>query len=102
MTSRKRYVLLEADAVITTDDWNELARRLDELFGPLKTFAVSGNDRAFIVKTDVATSKSIRANCSLVKTHKVRLECVRTSGSIGKLKRLATGSAPTDGEIPQR
>jgi hypothetical protein len=94
MTSTKRYVLLEADGDVTVHAWKELAGLLAGRFGPLKVFAVNRNDRAFVVMTDVATSKLLRADCGQVSVQNVQLKCVRTSGSIGKLKRLASGSAP--------
>lgn len=101
MTS-KRYILLEADGEVTPQDWKDFARYLEERFGKLKPIPVKGNDRALVVKTDNRTAPLIRKDSPGMRVGGRKVTSVLTSGSIGKLKRLATDAEARDiGKIPE-
>jgi len=97
----KRYVLLQADADVQPQAWKELATLLEGRFGRLKAIPVAGNDRAMIVRTDNFAAPRIR-ECEDLHAGTARVRSVLTSGSIGKLKRLAGKSGGRDdAKVPE-
>lgn len=85
----KRYVLLEADGDVTPDDWEEFFVRLEQKFGKLRQIPVRGNGRVMVVKTNNRVAPTIREEVPYMRAGSRRVRTVLTSGSIGKLKRLA-------------
>jgi hypothetical protein len=88
----KRYVLLEADGDATPEEWKDLARGLEKRFGKIKAIPIAGNGSALVIKTDNDFAPLIR-ECADLRAGERKVRTVLTSGSIGKLKRLASRSA---------
>jgi hypothetical protein len=85
----KRYVLLEADGDVTPDDWEEFFVCLEQKFGKLRQIPVGRNGRVTVVKTNNRVAPTIREEVPYMRVGSRRVRTVLTSGSIGKLKRLA-------------
>ncbi len=100
MTS-KRYVLLEADGDVSPEEWTALSRLVEARLGKAKVIQVEGNGRAVVVKTDSEGAARLREEGALLSARGRKVMSVLTSGSIGKLKRLAEESAARDvGKVP--
>ena len=87
MTS-KRYVLLMTEGEVASDEWKDLARVLEQRFGKVKAIPVKGNGSVLVIKTDNEVAPRIR-ECQDLRIGGSEVKSVLTSGSIGKLKRLA-------------
>jgi hypothetical protein len=85
----KRYVLLEADGDVTPDDWEEFVVRLEQKFGKLRQIPVRGNGRVLVLKTNNKIAPAIREEIPNMRAGNGKVRSLLTSGSIGKLKRLA-------------
>jgi hypothetical protein len=85
----KRYVLLEAEGDVTPDDWEEFIVRLEQKFGKLKRIPVGGNRHLLVVKTNNTIAPAIREEIPNMRAGNGKVRSLLTSGSIGKLKRLA-------------
>lgn len=100
MTS-KRYVLLEFDREVTAAGRKALARYLEQKFGELRLIPIDGNERALVVKTDNVNAPLIREVSRELSFGGGGVKCILTSGSIGKLKRRASGrGASAVGKVP--
>jgi len=77
---------------VTSDEWEDFARVLEQRFGKVKVIPVRGNRSVLLVKTDNDAAPRIR-ECEDLRAGGRRVKSILTSGSIGKLKRLAGRSA---------
>ncbi len=95
----KRYVLLVADAELTTAEANELSTLLERRYGKVKLIEVEGNRSAIIVKTTNEVAPLLREAGAALKVGRKGLSTVLTSGAVGKLKKRASGVA-ANGKVP--
>jgi len=79
---------LEADGEATPDEWKDFARALEQRFGKLKAIPLKGNGKALVVRTNNEAAPLMR-ECTDLHVGERKVKSVLTSGSIGKLKRLA-------------
>lgn len=99
----KRYVLIQAERTLPPEELSTLTRMLEQRHGNLGFTLVDGRRTSIIVKTDRAVAEGIRESLADATFGGTRVRTVLTSGSIGKLKRRATGSSATeDVKVPQR
>lgn len=97
----KRYVLLMAEEALTEEDAKSLLEILEQRHGRAKVFAVKSNPRALIVKTTNAVAPLLREPGGQITLGGKALVSVLTSGSIGKLKRRASGTeTKRNGKVP--
>jgi hypothetical protein len=98
----KRYVLLVADGELSDGDRRDLSAMLERRYGKVILIPVEKNQRALIVKTTNSVAPLLREISGGLHLGGKRLETVLTSGSIGRLKSIASGSETTkDGKVPQ-
>ena len=98
----KRYVLLVSDAELSDEDRSDLFSILEDRYRKVSVIAVERNPRAVIVKTTNSVAPLLWKTSSELRLGKKRLTAVLTSGSIGKLKSIASGSETTrDVKIPK-
>jgi hypothetical protein len=97
----KRYVLLMAEEALTEEDAKNLLEILGQRHGKVKVIPVAANPRALIVKTTKTVAPLLRESSGKIILGGKAFASVLTSGSIGKLKRRASGSETTgNGKIP--
>jgi hypothetical protein len=85
----KRYVLYEAKADVSNEELEEVGLILGRRHVGLKVIPVAGSRRALIVKTTDAVAPELRERSGRLTVGGTLVEAVLTSGSIGKLKRIA-------------
>ena len=91
----KRYVLLETQEALTAFEIKEFTRDLEVRFGKLKVIPVEGSAKALVVKADDHVASLLRREVAEVRPAGKAVAPVLTSGSIGKLKRRASGTSMT-------
>jgi hypothetical protein len=87
--NRKRYLLISTDDDVTPRDWEDLGKTLEDTFGKIRLIPIEGDERLHVVKTDDRVASMIRRNPGGIKVGKSSLRTLLTSGSLGKLKKLA-------------
>jgi len=98
----KRYVLLVADGELSDSDRRDLASELQDKYGKVTVITAETDPRAVIVKTTNSVAPLLRAASGEFHPGGRHLAAVLTSGSIGKLKRRASGAPTTrNGEVSE-
>jgi hypothetical protein len=98
----KRYVLIQAEGKLSSEELSSLTRMLEQRHGSLGLILVDSPRTSLIVKTERAVADDIRESLAAATFGGVRVKTVLTSGNIGKLKRRVRGSsAREDVEVPQ-
>jgi len=88
----KRYVLLVANGEFSEADIRELSLILEGKYGKLSVIPVQRNTHAVIVKTTNTVAPYLQETSGQLHLGEKRIAAVSTSGSIGKLKSIASGS----------
>jgi hypothetical protein len=89
-----------ADGELSPEEMKDLGEVLQKKYGKVKVIPLKENPHAIVVKTDNETAPELREpGCALIIGRR-RIVAVLTSGSIGKLKRRASGAATND-QVPQ-
>ncbi|MFI5404328.1 MAG: hypothetical protein ACHQYR_01210 [Candidatus Gagatemarchaeaceae archaeon] len=90
-----------AEGPLTEEDCKTLGLILGQRHGKVKVIPVASNPRAIIVKTDNSVAPILRESSGQIRLSGMTLVTVLTSGSIGKLKRRASGPGTTgNGKVP--
>jgi hypothetical protein len=89
-----------ADGELSPIELKDLGEVFQKKYGKVKMIPLKQNPLAIVVKTDNETAPKLKEPGWALIIGRRRIVAALTSGSIGKLKRRASGEA-TNGQVPQ-